>query len=160
MKACTQAYIHQCMQIQHIKLLPVNTKILEIECVCVCGYARACREEGDWVSPVKEEGVRWWRRIYNSWPNRICCCLAGLGMLEKESIYCCQSGGPLAWMGWFLGLGLGGVHAGPLNFFSPSVIFWDIPWHWGLWTPKSTPSPLFLVHYSHHFWIKLAVSLS
>lgn len=37
-----------------------------------------------------KEGVRCSRRIYNSWPNRICCCLAGLGMLEKESIYCCQ----------------------------------------------------------------------
>lgn len=26
--------------------------------------------------------------------NRIVGCLAGLGMLKKESIYCCLSGGP------------------------------------------------------------------
>lgn len=44
--------------------------------------------------PDPEEGVRWQGRIYDSWPNRICCYLAGLDMLEKESIYCRLSGGP------------------------------------------------------------------
>lgn len=40
-------------------------------------------------------------------------------MLEKESIYCCQLEGPLAWVGCggFGGLGKGEVHTEALNFF-------------------------------------------
>lgn len=66
-------------------------------CCCECTYMKVMREGGQ--QGFSKEGVRCWRRIYNSWPNRICCCLAGLGMLKKESIYCCQLEGPLAWVG-------------------------------------------------------------
>lgn len=38
-------------------------------------------------------------------------------MLEKESIYCCQLEGPLAWVGVWGGLGRGEVHTEALNFF-------------------------------------------
>lgn len=61
--------------------------------------------------------IRWQGRIYESWPNRICCYLAGLDMLEKESIYCCLSGGPprLNGLGEFLGFRKSEVRSGGLQ---------------------------------------------
>ncbi len=53
-------------------------------------------------------------------------------MLEKESIYCCQSGGPPVWLGRFLGVGSGEVRLGGGGFFSPlPIVFLDNPWHLG-----------------------------
>lgn len=142
-------------------------------CLRACGYARARYEDRRATGFLQwgTRGVRWWRRIYNSWPNRICCCLVGLGMLEKESIYCCQSGGPLAWVGWG-GVGRswgwvvvrwgwgGGVAHWTLEFFFPQSFLritpgTEAPKHQSLTPPHSPQS-----HYSHHLWIKLAVFLS
>lgn len=111
---------HSTLTIPPFQVCPACMNVL------VCAWL-SWRQEGNWVSPP----VGGWggaRGIYNSWPNRICCCLVGLGHVwERIYLLLPVGGSPNPW-GWG-GRVVGAWGSGKRYTLEPTfyflIIFWD-----------------------------------